>query len=151
VFKPQSRTSQNNSRLTTQFKTKPSSISTTISLAMTDQATPQQTNDVSSPSPSVLLPRVTIRFCTQCKWMLRAAYVSPNNLPPLMDWPTTLTLHLNNNNMPSLSKPQLDTNSPSKKKVRPRTAIHLLHCARRSRSAAGDGGCLCRGDCHWQQ
>ncbi|KAI0202731.1 Rdx family-domain-containing protein [Astrocystis sublimbata] len=25
----------------------------------------------SSPSP---LPRVTIRFCTQCKWMLRAAY-----------------------------------------------------------------------------
>lgn len=27
----------------------------------------------SSPFP---LPRVTIRFCTQCKWMLRAAYVS---------------------------------------------------------------------------
>lgn len=26
-----------------------------------------------SPYP---LPRVTIRFCTQCKWMLRAAYVS---------------------------------------------------------------------------
>jgi hypothetical protein len=24
------------------------------------------------------LPRVTISFCTQCKWMLRAAYVSPN-------------------------------------------------------------------------
>ncbi|TVY21910.1 hypothetical protein LARI1_G000361 [Lachnellula arida] len=23
------------------------------------------------------LPRVTIQFCTQCKWMLRAAYVSP--------------------------------------------------------------------------
>jgi hypothetical protein len=22
------------------------------------------------------LPRVTIEFCTQCKWMLRAAYVS---------------------------------------------------------------------------
>jgi hypothetical protein len=22
------------------------------------------------------LPRVTIKFCTQCKWMLRAAYVS---------------------------------------------------------------------------
>ena len=21
------------------------------------------------------LPRVTIQFCTQCKWMLRAAYV----------------------------------------------------------------------------
>ena len=24
----------------------------------------------------VQLPRVTIKFCTQCKWMLRAAYVS---------------------------------------------------------------------------
>ncbi|KAI0486651.1 hypothetical protein F4859DRAFT_309044 [Xylaria cf. heliscus] len=28
-------------------------------------------SSLSSPSP---LPRVTIRFCTQCKWMLRAAY-----------------------------------------------------------------------------
>ncbi|KAK7989477.1 acyl-CoA N-acyltransferase [Apiospora arundinis] len=27
-----------------------------------------------SANPAVLLPRVTIRFCTQCKWMLRAAY-----------------------------------------------------------------------------
>jgi selT/selW/selH-like putative selenoprotein len=26
-----------------------------------------------APAPT-LLPRVTIRFCTQCKWMLRAAY-----------------------------------------------------------------------------
>ncbi|KAI0910432.1 Rdx family-domain-containing protein [Ustulina deusta] len=25
-------------------------------------------------SPAWALPRVTIRFCTQCKWMLRAAY-----------------------------------------------------------------------------
>lgn len=24
----------------------------------------------------VNLPRITIQFCTQCKWMLRAAYVS---------------------------------------------------------------------------
>lgn len=23
----------------------------------------------------VFLPRVTIKYCTQCKWMLRAAYV----------------------------------------------------------------------------
>ncbi|KAK3322259.1 Rdx family-domain-containing protein [Apodospora peruviana] len=32
--------------------------------------------DRSSPSlsPTPPLPRVTIRFCTQCKWMLRAAY-----------------------------------------------------------------------------
>jgi len=27
-------------------------------------------------SPSTPLPRVTIEFCTQCKWLLRAAYVS---------------------------------------------------------------------------
>jgi len=26
------------------------------------------------------LPRVTIQFCTQCKWLLRAAYVSPPSL-----------------------------------------------------------------------
>lgn len=26
------------------------------------------------------LPRVTIQFCTQCKWMLRAAYVRPPHL-----------------------------------------------------------------------
>lgn len=31
------------------------------------------TEDPAFPFP---LPRVTIRFCTQCKWMLRAAYVS---------------------------------------------------------------------------
>lgn len=24
----------------------------------------------------VHLPRITIKFCTQCRWMLRAAYVS---------------------------------------------------------------------------
>ncbi|KAH7632247.1 Rdx family-domain-containing protein [Sordaria sp. MPI-SDFR-AT-0083] len=37
---------------------------------MTDQ-TPTLTT--SAPTPT-LLPRITIRFCTQCKWMLRAAY-----------------------------------------------------------------------------
>lgn len=25
----------------------------------------------------VQLPRISIKFCTQCKWMLRAAYVGP--------------------------------------------------------------------------
>ncbi len=29
-------------------------------------------------APVVQLPRVTIKFCTQCKWMLRAAYVRCN-------------------------------------------------------------------------
>lgn len=32
--------------------------------------------EISAPPSSPLLPRVTIQFCTQCKWMLRAAYVS---------------------------------------------------------------------------
>ena len=39
------------------------------------------------------LPRVTIEFCTQCKWMLRAAYVRLSrvpfpSLPPLKPHPT---------------------------------------------------------------
>lgn len=25
----------------------------------------------------VYLPRITIKYCTQCKWMLRSAYVRP--------------------------------------------------------------------------
>ncbi|KAK8089354.1 hypothetical protein PG997_004315, partial [Apiospora hydei] len=39
--------------------------------------------------PNPVLPRVTIRFCTQCKWMLRAAYVSSiPSLPLLPSSPT---------------------------------------------------------------
>jgi hypothetical protein len=26
---------------------------------------------------NVALPRITIKYCTQCKWLLRAAYVRP--------------------------------------------------------------------------
>ena len=38
-------------------------------------------NQLGAPYP---LPRVTIQFCTQCKWMLRAAYVRIcSSLPPL--------------------------------------------------------------------
>jgi hypothetical protein len=29
----------------------------------------------SLPASAIALPRVTIQFCTQCKWMLRATYV----------------------------------------------------------------------------
>jgi len=43
------------------------------SYSMSEITSPQQSGDV-SPSPFAL-PRVTIRFCTQCKWLLRAAYV----------------------------------------------------------------------------
>lgn len=42
----------------------------------------------SDASTTVNLPRVTIKFCTQCKWMLRAAYVC--------------FLHLRTPSMPSL-------------------------------------------------
>lgn len=31
-------------------------------------------------SSTVQVPRVAIKFCTQCKWNLRAAYVSVNPL-----------------------------------------------------------------------
>ncbi len=30
--------------------------------------------------PSLHLPRITIAFCTQCKWMLRAAYVRTSTI-----------------------------------------------------------------------
>ncbi len=35
-------------------------------------------NDYATPAAAgkQRLPRVTIEFCTQCKWLLRAAYVS---------------------------------------------------------------------------
>lgn len=33
-----------------------------------------------------VLPRITIQFCTQCKWMLRAAYVSEPSLPWLASY-----------------------------------------------------------------
>ncbi|CAP93707.1 Pc16g10370 [Penicillium rubens Wisconsin 54-1255] len=35
----------------------------------------------------VHLPRISIQFCTQCRWMLRAAYISPIPLPmPILTW-----------------------------------------------------------------
>lgn len=41
------------------------------------QPQPHQQGAVLAP-----LPRITIQFCTQCKWMLRAAYVRLNFIPP---------------------------------------------------------------------
>ncbi|RWA14244.1 hypothetical protein EKO27_g887 [Xylaria grammica] len=46
-------------------------------MAQTTSSIPDQLLAPASTSPSsppLPLPRVTIRFCTQCKWMLRAAY-----------------------------------------------------------------------------
>lgn len=41
-------------------------------------ASEQHARDVSRQAATeiVSLPRITIEFCTQCRWMLRAAYVS---------------------------------------------------------------------------
>lgn len=56
---------------------------------MTEPMPPIEQKDPTEPDPSaqdpnvdggvstqVYLPRITIKYCTQCKWMLRAAYVS---------------------------------------------------------------------------
>ena len=57
---------------------------------MTDQTSSIQTHPVEADT-SIHLPRITIHYCTQCKWMLRAAYVCP---------------YLNRRNCP-LANPQL--------------------------------------------
>ncbi|KAK0669633.1 Rdx family-domain-containing protein [Cercophora samala] len=41
---------------------------------MADQQQQQQQQVTESTGSETRLPRVTIQFCTQCKWMLRAAY-----------------------------------------------------------------------------
>ncbi|KAK8138894.1 Rdx family-domain-containing protein, partial [Apiospora sp. TS-2023a] len=48
-------------------------ITTSLSAPASDPA-PSSSGGSSTSSSSIVLPRVTIRFCTQCKWMLRAAY-----------------------------------------------------------------------------
>lgn len=50
---------------------------------------PQSTSSqVSTSQETVHLPRIAIKYCTQCKWMLRAAYVWPINPFPVsyLDW-----------------------------------------------------------------
>ena len=47
-----------------------------ITMATTQQ--PQQQPPKPTTTAQVHLPRVTIKYCTQCKWMLRAAYVRPS-------------------------------------------------------------------------
>ncbi|KAI0180463.1 Rdx family-domain-containing protein [Hypoxylon sp. FL1284] len=43
-------------------------------MAETETKTAAASAPASSPDSPFPLPRVTIRYCTQCKWMLRAAY-----------------------------------------------------------------------------
>lgn len=40
------------------------------------EPSPQNQNADGGALTQVYLPRITIKYCTQCKWMLRAAYVS---------------------------------------------------------------------------
>lgn len=48
------------------------------------QSTMAEQEGMKAPQPlGTVLPRITIQFCTQCKWMLRAAYVKPPPPPPV--------------------------------------------------------------------
>lgn len=58
---------------------------TPIEKSVAQQITPKPPIETSS-LERVSLPRISIQFCTQCKWMLRAAYVRLSELyllPPL--------------------------------------------------------------------
>ena len=68
--------------------------------AMTDEAAatakqqqqkPQRADEAADLAARPPLPRVTIQFCTQCKWMLRAAYVCTS---PYLPYPTRAPAHL---------------------------------------------------------
>lgn len=56
------------------------------SLPLTAAAAPAAVPAATAPYP---LPRVTIRFCTQCKWMLRAAYVGSSPIYSCAGLPST--------------------------------------------------------------
>src|SRR4051794_1839509 len=80
------------------------------------------------------LPRVTIQFCTQCKWLLRAAYVRPHPLLPLSPTTTVPYMYLEHTS---------DVTPPA---VRTRTPLHILRLPRRSSTTAIYRRDLC--SCH---
>ena len=104
---------------------------------MADQPQPLEDARISDSHATapVNLPRVTITFCTQCKWMLRAAYgCPPQSLPPPPPPPPQL---------PGYSRRRISniitretTNCPP---VRSRASINFLHRARRSISRSWHG------------
>lgn len=49
---------------------------TTVNTTTTNTEAMATTMNITEANTATKLPRVTIQFCTQCKWMLRAAYVS---------------------------------------------------------------------------
>ena len=81
------------------------------------------TNQPQKPTTTtqVHLPRVTIKYFTQCKWMLRAAYVFPP--PPL-----------------SHTVSYIFSEIILTRTVRPRTPLNIQHGPGRSRPPAGLGG-----------
>ena len=44
---------------------------------MADPTAQPKTLEKKTALEHVHLPRITVKFCTQCRWMLRAAYVGP--------------------------------------------------------------------------
>ena len=114
------------------------------------------------------LPRITIQFCTQCKWMLRAAYVSllpptPRYFPPtshhveymlsLKAMPPSDTKHPSSHLTPSpshpplpplLTSPALINYLPTTTPVRPRTPLHILALPRRGLPPARHRRRFCR-------
>lgn len=101
------------------------------------------------PPPGVRFPRVVIQFCTQCKWMLRAAYVGflsflASFLPLSLFLPSFLPLFIfflhpsfiHPSSIPPssihpsslLPSPPIQLTSP----VRARAPLHVPHLPRRS-------------------
>lgn len=59
-------------------------LETSLAPAPAPEPKAESQPQVSSPDQTALervhLPRIAIKFCTQCRWMLRAAYVRPTRL-----------------------------------------------------------------------
>ena len=89
-------------------------------------ATTQPQKPSTTTTTQVHLPRVTIKYCTQCKWMLRAAYVLPPPPPP----PSPL----------SHTVSYIFSEIILTRTVRPRTPLNIQHGPGRSRPPAGLGG-----------
>lgn len=82
--------------------------------------------DVQTATSEVLLPRVTIKFCTQCKWMLRAAYVGfLTFLIPFYQIYLVGILRLSG--LGIVSPRRSPRNPPSRSLTIPIRLFHLLH------------------------
>ena len=82
------------------------------------------TGDASSSSTSIALssvhlPRIVIKFCTQCKWNLRAAYVGrsfhPRRFRLYCQLSDPLHINLSSNTFPHISTPK-NSSRPSRQR-----------------------------------